>query len=111
MPFSQGIAWLVQSFTLMRLQAGRLLLIAVFMQMILGLTQVPLIGFLVIISVPGLSAGILEAFDVTRRGGHPGLTLLFRPLTVRHPHRPVLSHGCAGIRGRGSQYFTGAIRQ
>ena len=57
MPFSQGIAWLVQSFSLMRLQAGRLLLIAVFMQMILGLTQVPLIGFLVIISVPGLSGG------------------------------------------------------
>jgi hypothetical protein len=80
MPFSQGIAWLVQSFSLMRLQAGRLLLIAVFMQMILGLTQVPLIGFLIIVSVPGLSAGILEAFDVTRRGGYPGLTLLFRPL-------------------------------
>jgi hypothetical protein len=80
MPFSQGIAWLLQSFSLLRLQAGRLLLIAVFMQIILGLTQVPLIGFLVVISVPGLSAGVLEAFDVTGRGGHPGLNLLFRPL-------------------------------
>ena len=58
MPFSQGLAWLLQSLTLMRLQAGRLLLIAVIMQVILGLTQVPLIGILVIISVPGLSAGV-----------------------------------------------------
>jgi hypothetical protein len=80
MPFSRGIAWLLQSLSLMRLQSGRLLLIAVIMQLILGLTQVPLIGLLVIISVPGLSAGILEAFDVTRRGGHPGLNLLFKPL-------------------------------
>ena len=81
LPFSHGIGWLVQSLTLMRLQSGRLLLIALFMQVILGLTQVPLIGFLIIISVPALSAGILEAFDVTRRGGYPGVTLLFKPLT------------------------------
>ena len=40
MPFSQGLAWLLQSLSLMRLQAGRLLLIAVIMQVILGLTQV-----------------------------------------------------------------------
>lgn len=79
--FSHGIGWLVQSLTLMRLQPGRLLLIAVFMQVILGLTQAPWgVGFLVIISVPALSAGILEAFDVTRRGGMPRLNLLFRPL-------------------------------
>ncbi len=83
MPFSRGIAWLLQSLSLMRLQSGRLLLIAVIMQLILGLTQVPIIGLLVIISVPGLSAGILEAFDVTRRGGHPGLNLLFKPLLSR----------------------------
>jgi hypothetical protein len=81
MPFSQGLAWLLQSLALLRMQTGRLLLIAVIMQVILGLTQVPLIGLLVIISVPGLSAGVLEAFDVTRRGGYPGLSLLLKPLT------------------------------
>ena len=91
MPFSQGLAWLLQSLTLMRLQAGRLLLIAVIMQVILGLTQVPLIGILVIISVPGLSAGVLEAFDVTRRGGYPGLNLLLKPLTSsKHTGRLLL---------------------
>jgi hypothetical protein len=81
LPFSRGIAWLVQSMALLRMQAGRLILIAVFMQVILGLTQVPVIGLLIILSVPALSAGVLEAFDVTRRGGIPMLSLLFRPLT------------------------------
>jgi hypothetical protein len=38
------------------------------------------IGLLIILSVPALSAGVLEAFNVTRRGGTPMLSLLFRPL-------------------------------
>jgi hypothetical protein len=80
LPFSHGIGWLVKSLALLRQQSGRLLLIAVVMQVILGLTRLPLVGFLVILSVPALSAGILEAFDVTRRGGFPGVNLLFRPL-------------------------------
>jgi hypothetical protein len=78
---SHGIAWLMQSLSLLRLQAGRLLLIGVLMQLILGLSQVPLISLLVIISVPGLTAGLLEAFHVTARGGAPDIRLLFRPLT------------------------------
>ncbi|MBT8047963.1 MAG: hypothetical protein HKN57_01185 [Xanthomonadales bacterium] len=78
--FSEGMGWLIKSFALLRVRTGRLLLIAVLMQVILGLTQLPLIGFLVIVSVPALSAGILEAFDVTRRGGLPTINLLFRPL-------------------------------
>jgi hypothetical protein len=80
-PASRGIAWLVQSLALLRTQPGRLLLIAVFMQVILGLTQLPLIGMLIILSVPALSAGVLEAFDVASRGGRPVLNLLFKPLT------------------------------
>ncbi|MFC1690123.1 BPSS1780 family membrane protein [Pseudomonadota bacterium] len=81
--FSRGIAWLVQSMALLRMQAGRLILIAVFMQLILGLTQLPIVGMLIILSVPGLSAGVLQAFDVTARGGIPTLSLLFQPLTTR----------------------------
>lgn len=81
LPFSRGIAWLVQSLALFRMQAGRLILIAVFMQVILGLTQVPVIGLLIILSVPALSAGVLEAFNLTHRGEAPVLSLLFRPLT------------------------------
>lgn len=81
LPFSRGLAWLVQSLALLRLQSGRLLLIAVFMQVVLGLTQLPLIGIMIVICVPALSAGVLEAFAVTSQGGRPGLNLLFRPLT------------------------------
>jgi hypothetical protein len=57
------------------------LLIALLMQVIMGLTQVPLIGLLVVISVPGFNAGILEALHVTARNGRPSPGLLFRPLT------------------------------
>jgi len=90
-PASQGISWLMQSLALIRMQAGRLLFIAVFLQVILGLTSIPVIGLLIIISVPGFSAGILEAFDVTRRGGFPGINLLFRPLVSgTHTGRLVL---------------------
>jgi hypothetical protein len=85
-PARNGIAWIVQSFELLRRQAGRLLLIAVLMQLILGLVQVPLLGILVVLSVPGLSAGILEAFRRTEAGGAPGPNLLFLPL-VSSRHR------------------------
>ena len=81
-PASRGFAWLVQSLSLLRLQAGRLLLIGILMQLILGLSQLPLIGLLVIVSVPGLTAGLLEAFHVTAQGGRPDIRLLFRPLTT-----------------------------
>ncbi len=93
LPFSRGIGWLMQSLALMRRQSGRLLLIAVFMQVILGLTQMPYIGIMVILCVPALSAGVLEAFDVASRGGRPGLNLLFRPLTSGVPSGRLLLTG------------------
>jgi hypothetical protein len=79
-PPRQGIAWLVQSMALLRLQPGRLLFIAVLLQIMMGLTQVPLVGFLLILSVPALSAGVLQAFRVTAEGGRPAPALLFSPL-------------------------------
>jgi hypothetical protein len=80
LPTRHGVAWLLQSMTLFRSQPGRLLLIAVLLQFIMGLTQVPIIGFLLIISVPALSAGLLQAFLVTAEGGRPSPHLLFLPL-------------------------------
>ena len=80
LPGSRGTAWLRESLALLRAQTGRLLFIAVIMQMLLGLSQVPFLGILVIISVPGLGAGLLEAFHVTSRGGAPAISLLFKPL-------------------------------
>lgn len=80
LPTRQGVAWLLQSIALLRAQPSRLLFIAVLLQFIMGLTQLPLIGFLLIISVPALSAGLLQAFLVTAEGGRPSPLLLFLPL-------------------------------
>jgi hypothetical protein len=79
-PARHGIAWLVQSMTLLRAQPARLFLLAMLLQVMMGLTQVPIVGFLLIISVPALSAGLLQAFLVTAEGGKPSPNLLFRPL-------------------------------
>ena len=79
-PPRHGIAWLVQSMTLLRAQPSRLLLIAVLLQIMMGLTQVPLVGFLLILSVPALSAGVLQAFLLTAEGRRPSPVTLFSPL-------------------------------
>jgi hypothetical protein len=87
-PFAHGFGWLLQGLVLMRRQPGRLLLITVLMQLVLGLTQVPLIGLLVVLSVPGLGAGLLQALHVTATGGRPQLKTLFQPLASgRHSGR------------------------
>ena len=83
LPPSSGLAWLLQSLRLLRAQAGRLLLIVMLMQLLLGLVQVPLLGLLVVLAVPALSAGILEAFHRVRVGASANLGLLFLPLASR----------------------------
>lgn len=82
LPARAGTHWLSRSLVLLRLQAARLLLIAVLMQLLLSLVQVPLLGILVILAVPALSAGILEAFHRTERGVAPALSVLFAPLAT-----------------------------
>ncbi len=79
-PAASGFAWLLQALMLLRLQTARLLLIALLMQLVLGLTQLPLIGLLIVISVPGLGAGLLEAFHLAAQGQRPEMRTLFRPL-------------------------------
>lgn len=86
LPASRGMAWLRQSFAILRLQAGRLLFLAVLMQMIVSLVQVPILGLLILLSVPGLNAGILEAFHQAGRGQPPGMNTLFTPL-ASNQHR------------------------
>ncbi|MBT8058960.1 MAG: hypothetical protein KJO33_05150 [Gammaproteobacteria bacterium] len=81
LPASRGVAWIRQSGRLLGQQTARLLLVALVMQVILGLTQIPLLGILLIICVPGFSAGVLEAFHVTGQGRPPSPRLLFVPLT------------------------------
>lgn len=82
-PPRHGLAWLTQSLALIRAQSGRLLLMVVLLQLIMGLTQVPLIGLLLLLSVPALTAGLLQGFHVTALGGRPVPSLLFVPLTSK----------------------------
>jgi len=91
LPAGSGFRWLLRGLALLRLQPARLLLIAMFLQLVLGLTQIPLLGLLVIIAVPGFSAGLLEALHVTANGGRPQLKTLFQPLaTAPHSGRLLL---------------------
>ena len=92
-PAASGFAWLLQSLTLLRLQTARLLLIALLMQLVLGLTQLPLIGLLIVISVPGLGAGLLEAFHLAAQGQRPELRTLFRPLASGAHNGRLLAMG------------------
>ena len=70
-PAAAGWAWLRSSLSLFRAQPARLLLIAVLLQLILGLSRVPGLGLLVILAVPALTAGLLQALHLVETGRWP----------------------------------------
>jgi len=80
LPARQGIAWLTQALLLIRAQASRLLFLAVLLQLILGLARVPVLGFIIILAVPALSAGILQAFWLAAAGKRITASVLFAAL-------------------------------
>jgi len=80
LPARQGIAWLTQGLALIRAQPSRLLFLAVLLQLILGLSSVPLMGLVIILSVPALSAGVLQAFWLVAMGKRFAATVLLAPL-------------------------------
>jgi len=80
LPPRQGIAWLAQALALIRAQPARLLFLAVLLQLILGLSRIPLLGLFVILAVPALSAGVLQAFWLAAAGKRFAATVLFAPL-------------------------------
>jgi hypothetical protein len=99
-PPRHGLAWLINSFSLIRMQPFRLLFIVVILQFIISLTQLQLIGFLVVLSMPGLTAGMLEALRQVSRGGPAAPYCLFIPLTsARHVGRLLLLGGIVFIAG------------
>lgn len=81
-PARYGISWLVQSLALIRAQPARLLFLAVMLQLILGLTRLPLIGLFIVIAMPALSAGLLQAFRLVAAGQRPLTVTLFAPLAA-----------------------------
>ena len=82
-PAARGLAWLSGSWALVRRQPFRLLLISLFFQFFLSLSQADALGLLVILCLPVFSAGMLHAFLVVEQGEKPMLTVLFTPFTTR----------------------------
>ncbi|MSQ97858.1 MAG: hypothetical protein EXR85_00945 [Xanthomonadales bacterium] len=80
LPARQGIAWLAQALALIRAQPARLLFLAVLLQLVLGLSRVPVLGLFVILAVPALSAGVLQAFWLVAMGKRFAATVLLAPL-------------------------------
>ena len=93
LPAGRGLTWLMLSLRLIRSQPGRLLLLAVLLQLILGLSQVPVIGMLVVLAVPAFSAGLLEAFRRIETGGALPASILFVPVTQRPANGRLLMLG------------------
>ena len=83
LPAARGLAWLSGSWSLIKRQPLRLLLISLFFQFFLGFSQVQAIGLLVILCLPILSAGMLHAFYLVERNEKPILAILFLPITVK----------------------------
>lgn len=80
LPAGAGWHWLIRSLALVRAQPGRLLLLTVLMQAVLGLSQVPLLGLFIILAVPALTAGLLQAFQLADAGQPPPPSVLFAGL-------------------------------
>ena len=77
LPAARGLAWFSGSITLLRAQPARLLLIGLVLQLLMGLTQVGALGFLLIVAIPALTAGVMQSMSVVERGFRPSLMTLF----------------------------------
>lgn len=82
-PASRGLAWLITAANLLRQQTWRLLTVAVLVQLAMTLTRLPVIGLIVALGLPILTAGMLHCFDQVRRGLPLSPVALFAPLGNR----------------------------
>jgi len=78
-PAARGLAWVTGSWGLVKRQPLRLLLISLLLQFLLSFSQASVLGLLVILALPVLSAGMLHAFYTVEQGEKPLLTVLFLP--------------------------------
>ena len=83
LPAARGLAWVSGSWGLVKRQPLRLLLISLFFQFLLSFSQTGALGLVVILCLPVLSAGLLQAFFQVEQGGKPMLAVLFMPFTAR----------------------------
>jgi hypothetical protein len=78
----RGLAWLAGSLALLRMQALRLLLIGLVLQFLTGFSQAGPLGFLFVLAIPALTAGVLQAMHTVAGGQRPQLMMLFSAFSV-----------------------------
>ncbi len=83
LPAARGLVWVSGSWELVKRQPLRLLLISLFFQFLLSFSQMGPLGMVVILCLPVLSAGLLQAFFLVERGEKPMLAVLFMPFTAK----------------------------
>ena len=93
MPAARGLAWVSGSWGLVKRQPLRLLLISLFFQFLLSFSQMGPLGMVVILCLPVLSAGLLQAFFLVEHGEKPMLAVLFIPFTAKGSIGPLLLLG------------------
>lgn len=92
-PAVRGLAWITGSIWMIRKQPLRLMLISLFLQFLLSLSQADAVGLLIILCLPALSAGMLQALHIVLGGGKPLLATLFQPFTSMKTLSPLLLLG------------------
>jgi len=83
LPAARGLSWVSGSWGLVKRQPFRLLLISLFFQFLLSFSQMGPLGMVVILCLPVLSAGLLQAFYLVEHGDKPMLAVLFMPFTAK----------------------------
>jgi len=83
LPVARGMAWVAGSWGLIKRQMLRLLLMSLFFQFLLSFSQTGAFGLVVILCLPVLSAGLLQAFFLVEHGEKPLLAVLFMPFTAK----------------------------
>ena len=97
-PARRGLAWLIVAASLLRRQVWRLLTVAVLVQLLMSLTRIPVLGLLVAIAIPILSAGMLQCFHQVRGSLPASPLVLFSPLSdTRLAARLFLLGGLIGL--------------
>jgi len=81
-PATRGFAWIAGSLALVRKQPSRLLLMGLVLQFLTGITQAGPLGFLFVMAIPALTAGILQAMYLASLGHRPPLTVLFSAFSI-----------------------------
>lgn len=77
LPAARGLAWFSGSIALLKAQPARLLLIGLALQFLMGFSQFGALGFLLLLALPALTAGVLQALSLVEHGYRPPFTTLF----------------------------------